>query len=54
MGGKMVELRDELHPYESMEAGAFAPEYLEMVFEQSDTLIGARIAREWARSNCQS
>ena len=53
-GGKMVDLRDELHPYESLNASASAPKRMEVVSEPPKTLIGAHLAREWVRRNWRS
>ena len=45
MSGQIVDLKEELHIYESMRAGAFSLEQLEVVSELSNMLIGARIAQ---------
>ena len=45
VSGQIVDLKEELHIYESMRAGAFSLEQLEVVSELSNMLIGARIAQ---------
>ena len=45
MSGQIVGLKEELHIYESMRAGAFSLEQLEVVSELSNMLIGARISQ---------
>ena len=43
--GQIVDLKEELQIYESMRAGAFSLDHLEVVSELSSMLIGARIAQ---------
>jgi len=45
VSGQIVDLKEELQVYESMKAGAFSLERLEVVSELSNMLIGARIAQ---------
>ena len=45
VSGQIVDLKEELQMYESMKAGAFSLEQLEVVSELSNMLIGARIAQ---------
>ena len=45
VSGQIVDLKEELHLYESMRAGTFSLNQLEVVSELSNMLIGARIAQ---------
>lgn len=45
VSGQIEDLKEELRLYESMKAGAFSLERLEVVSELSKMLIGARIAQ---------
>ena len=45
VSGQIVDLKEELQLYESMKAGTFSLEQLEVVSELSNMLIGARIAQ---------
>ena len=45
VSGQLVDMKEELQIYESMKAGAFSLEQLEVVSELSNMLIGARIAQ---------
>lgn len=45
VSGQIADLKEELHLYESMRAGAFSLDQLEVVSELSSMLIGARIAQ---------
>ena len=45
VSGQIVDLKEELQIYESMKAGTFSMEQLEVVSELSNMLIGARIAQ---------
>ena len=45
VSGQIVDLKEELQVYESMRAGTFSLERLEVVSELSNMLIGARIAQ---------
>ncbi len=45
VSGQIVDLKEELQIYESMKAGSFSMEQLEVVSELSNMLIGARIAQ---------
>ena len=45
VSGQIVDLKEELHLYESMRAGKFSLDQLEVVSELSSMLIGARIAQ---------
>ena len=45
VSGQIVDLKEELQIYESMKAGTFSLEQLEVVSELSNMLIGARIAQ---------
>ena len=45
VSGQIVDLKEELQMYESMKAGTFPLEQLEVVSELSRMLIGARIAQ---------
>ena len=45
VSGQLMDLKEELQIYESMRAGTFSLEQLEVVSELSNMLIGARIAQ---------
>ncbi len=45
VSGQVVDMKEELQMYESMKAGIFSLEQLEVVSELSNMLIGARIAQ---------
>ena len=45
VSGQIVDMKEELQMYESMKAGTFSLEQLEVVSELSNMLIGARIAQ---------
>lgn len=45
VSGQIVDLKEELQVYESMKAGTFSLEQLDVVSELSNMLIGARIAQ---------
>ena len=45
VSGQIVDLKEELHVYESMKAGTFSLGQLEVVSELSNMLIGARIVQ---------
>ena len=45
VSGQIMDMKEELQVYESMRAGTFSLERLEVVSELSNMLIGARIAQ---------